>query len=173
MLCTSADMRNRRRRRRYDHRISEANRQLQVYYAPGPRICQIEGKRQERIFRLHPVIHLNEGEALLFTGEEHYEDAAERLFEKCKNTVIITLGGKGSYLYQKAEGQLIPSKEVRAVDTIGAGDSHIGTVIALRSKGKDCQEAVRLANQVSAMVVGVKGPTLTEEEFTKGDWKDE
>lgn len=148
----------------------EENEHLIVYYAPGPRICHIKKERHERIFKLHPVLHLNEGEALQFTGEEHYEDAAEQLFEKCGNSVIITLGEKGSYLYQSGVGEVIPSKKAQVVDTIGAGDTHIGAFIALRSKGKDSREAVALANQVSAMVVGVQGPTLTAEEFTRGDW---
>lgn len=148
----------------------EENEHLIVYYAPGPRICHIKKERHERIFKLHPVLHLNEGEALQFTGEEHYEDAAEQLFEKCGNSVIITLGEKGCYLYQSGVGELIPSKKAQVVDTIGAGDTHIGAFIALRSKGKDSREAVALANQVSAMVVGVQGPTLTAEEFTRGDW---
>lgn len=148
----------------------EENEHLIVYYAPGPRICHIKKERHERILKLHPVLHLNEGEALQFTGEEHYEDAAEQLFEKCGNAVIITLGEKGCYLYQSGVGELIPSQKAQVVDTIGAGDTHIGAFIALRNKGKDCREAVALANQVSAMVVGVQGPTLTAEEFTRGDW---
>lgn len=151
----------------------EENRHLNIYYAPGPRICQISKERHERIFTLHPVVHLNEGEALEFTGEDHFENAAERLFAETENVVIITLGPKGSYLYQEGSGEIIPSKKAQVVDTIGAGDSHIGAVIALRSKGKNYREAVALANLVSALVVGVQGPTLTEEEFTKGDWKDE
>ena len=141
----------------------EENKHLHVYYAPGPRICQIKKERHERILKLHPVLHLNEGEALQFTGEENYENAAEQLFGKCGNAVIITLGEKGCYLYQSGVGELIPSQKAQVVDTIGA-------FIALRSKGKDCREAVALANQVSAMVVSVQGPTLTEEEFKRGDW---
>lgn len=148
----------------------EENKHLHVYYAPGPRICQIKKERHERILKLHPVLHLNEGEALQFTGEEDYENAAEQLFGKCGNAVIITLGEKGCYLYQSGVGELIPSQKAQVVDTIGAGDTHIGAFIALRSKGKDCREAVALANRVSAMVVGVQGPTLTEEEFKRGDW---
>lgn len=146
----------------------EANPQLTVYYAPGPRITYISGEKQERMKALHPILHLNEKEALDFTGEPDFERAAQKLYESMQNAVIITLGSKGVYLKEE-EGILIPSEPVKAVDTIGAGDSHIGAVIAMRQSGADFKQALKTANRVSAMVVGVEGPTLTEEEFRRGE----
>lgn len=151
----------------------EQNRTLQIYYAPGPRICAIPRERHERILKLHPVLHMNEGEALMTTGTSSCEEAAEKLFEQSENVVIITLGEQGSYLYQDNTGEVIPSVKAKVTDTIGAGDSHIGAVIAMRSRGADYKKAVKTANRVSALVVGVKGPTLTKDEFDKGDWGNE
>ena len=74
----------------------------------------------------------------------------------------------GVYLWENGDGKVVPSEKAEVVDTIGAGDSHIGAVIAARQMGKDWEEAIRMANRVSAMVVSVKGPTLTAEEFEKG-----
>lgn len=151
----------------------EQNRTLQIYYAPGPRICAIPRERHERILKLHPVLHMNEGEALMTTGTSSCEEAAEKLFATSGNVVIITLGEQGSYLYQNNTGELIPSVKAQVADTIGAGDSHIGAVIAMRSRGADYKKAVKTANRVSALVVGVKGPTLTKDEFDKGEWGNE
>lgn len=146
----------------------EKHPELTVYYAPGPRITYISGEKGRRMTALSPVVHLNEAEALAATGAETAEKAAERMEEQTKNTVLITLGDKGAYLRVNGHGCVIPPQKAAVVDTIGAGDSHIGAVIAARKLGKDWEEAVRTANRVSAMVVGVKGPTLTAEEFEKG-----
>lgn len=90
------------------------------------------------------------------------------LGQQTGQAVIVTLGGEGAYLQEQGEGRVIPSVKADVVDTIGAGDSHIGAVMAMRATGKDFETAVRTANRVSALVVGVKGPTLTTEEFEKG-----
>jgi sugar/nucleoside kinase (ribokinase family) len=49
-------------------------------------------------------------------------------------------------------------------DTIGAGDSHIGSVIALLQRGYGMEEAVRGANRIAAAVVDVRGALLSDEE---------
>lgn len=147
----------------------EEQPELTVYYAPGPRITYISGEKRDRMTALNPIMHLNEMEALTFTGKEAIADAAQALEETTKNTVIITLGDKGVYLMENGQGKVIASDKAEVVDTIGAGDSHIGAVMAMRALGADFETAVRTANKVSAMVVGVKGPTLTAEEFKKGN----
>ncbi|MDO4313396.1 MAG: PfkB family carbohydrate kinase [Eubacteriales bacterium] len=147
----------------------EAHPELTVYYAPGPRITYISDEKRERMTALSPVVHLNEMEALTFTKKEEVEAAAYTLAKKTKNTVIVTLGAKGVYLMENGEGKVIPSAKAEVVDTIGAGDSHIGAIMSMRALGADFETAVRTANKVSAMVVGVKGPTLTAEEFEKGN----
>ena len=119
---------------------------------------------------LSSVLHLNEMEALTFTGKDTVEEAAAALAKENNNTVIITLGAEGVYLRENGQGKVIPSEKAKVVDTIGAGDSHIGAVISMRELGHDYETAIRTANRVSAMVVGVKGPTLTTEEFEKGNF---
>ena len=117
---------------------------------------------------LAPVLHLNEREALAFTGKGTAEEAAVELARRSRNTVLITLGERGVYLWENGKGRVIPAEKAEVIDTIGAGDSHIGAVIALRQSGEGWEETLRAANRVSAMIVGVKGPALTEEEFEKG-----
>lgn len=145
----------------------EGHPHMQIYYAPGPRITYITKEKHQRIFALHPIIHLNEKEVLDYTKEYNYENGA-RWFGKCtQNAVIVTLGKKGAYLYREGE-ELIASRKAVVADTIGAGDAHIGTVIAMRQKGAELNQAVHTANKVSALVVSVEGSTITEEVFKKG-----
>lgn len=151
----------------------EAHPNLAVYYAPGPRITYIAQEKVRRIEALHPVLHLNEMEALTSTREENVWKAAEALSERTENTVLVTLGEQGVLIWNQGEGEILPSRKAEVTDTIGAGDSHIGTVIAMRTAGSDFRESVRMANRISAQVVSVKGPVLTKEEFEKGRKNDE
>ena len=55
---------------------------------------------------------------------------------------------------------------VRAVDTNGAGDTHVGSFISAVSRGRDPFEAARYANAAAAIAVtrhgGPTGPTDAE-----------
>ena len=55
--------------------------------------------------------------------------------------------------------------KAEVVDTIGAGDSHIGAIMAGLSKGLSFDEAIKLANKVAAQVVSVQGAVIEREEF--------
>ena len=137
-----------------------------IYFAPGSRIMEIQPDRMEAMLSLHPVIHMNEGESLAFTGEKTVEQAARRIFEKTENTVIITLGEKGSYCYDGADHYAEPVPAT-VCDTIGAGDSHMGAVIAARRLGYPFHDAIQLANHISSAVVSKEGALLEDDDFRK------
>jgi sugar/nucleoside kinase (ribokinase family) len=143
----------------------EENPEYQVYFAPGPRLSKIEKDKLERIFARNPIIHLNENEAMELSKTSHYEDAAKAISDLTNNVVIITLGSKGAYYYEDGQGNLVPGNKATVVDTIGAGDSHIGTIMASLKMGFAMQQAVERANKISAAVVGVQGSSLSEEQF--------
>ena len=99
------------------------------------------------------------------SGKSTFTEAAEALFALTHNTVIITLGKEGCYYYDGKTGELIPPCPAIQVDTIGAGDSHIGSVIACLKRGDSLTEAIRKANRVSAEVVGTTGALLPDDVF--------
>ena len=102
----------------------EAHRELTVYLMlPGPRITYISEEKAKRMYALHPVLHLNELEAVTSTKEEEIAKASEKLQGWTGNTVLITLGKEGVHLLEDGEHHMIPSKKAEVVDTIGAGDS--------------------------------------------------
>ena len=146
----------------------EDNKDLEIYYAPGPRINYISEDIHKRLFKLSPIIHLNEKEVKEYTKESGYEEATNTLRNLTNNTVILTLGDKGAYYSSREKEAFIPSKASRVLDTIGAGDIHIGTIIACLSKDKNLEFAIEQANKIAAKVVSVKGSTLTKEEFEEG-----
>lgn len=145
----------------------EKNPGLRIFFAPGPRLTIINPALVERLYQLSPVLHLNETEALAASGKETISDAAAFLYEKTHNTVIVTLGEKGCYYFNGAQEETIPPVPTTQADTIGAGDSHIGSVIACLQRGDSLPEAIRKANRVSSKVVGTTGALLDDAEFDK------
>jgi len=143
----------------------EKHREYTIYFAPGARIMEIQPERMERMLALHPILHMNHRESLQFTGEASVEQAARRLYQKTKNTVIVTLGEKGAYCFDGEEDRYAAPVSAEVCDTIGAGDSHIGTVIAARRFGLSFGEAIQAANYISAAVVSHRGGLLSAEAF--------
>ncbi|MBO3803804.1 MAG: ribokinase [Candidatus Brockarchaeota archaeon] len=93
--------------------------------------------------------------------------AAGTLLDRGLGHVIVTLGKRGSMLVTSAGSELIPSYEVDAVDTVGAGDAFNGALAFAISLGCGAREAARFANLVAALKVTRKGaqsgiPTLEE-----------
>lgn len=145
----------------------ESHREQQLFYAPGPRGILIEKEKTDRILDLHPVLHINEAEACALSGCSSAKEAANALFQRTENTVIITLGKNGACcLEQDGSFYQVPAFPAQIVDTVGAGDSHIGAVMACVSLGYNMKEALYAAGRVSAAVVSVKGASLSEEEFS-------
>lgn len=106
-------------------------------------------------------------QVLLFASIEGTEQELEKLKEKC----IVTRGSKGVMIYKNGEGLEIPSTQVEAVDTTGAGDSFNGALAYAFCEGLEIEEASRFANVVGAITVTKLGaqtgmPTKKEvEEF--------
>lgn len=138
-----------------------------IYFAPGPVICDIEKDTMDRILSLSPVMHLNEKELYDFTGKETLEACLKTLYEKTGNRIIVTLGCRGAVCYEGHGSFTVPAVRAEVVDTIGAGDSHIGAVIGGLSKGMDIRESIETANKVAAGIVGVQGAVMSKEEFQK------
>ena len=139
----------------------------QIFFAPGPVICSLDPAVMEQIFSVHPILHLNEKEAMDYTQAETISDAVRELYGRTGSLVIVTLGEKGTVYYEGGELRTVPSVKTTVADTIGAGDSHIGAVIGGWKKGLGREESIRLANRVAAAIVSVQGPVMNRETFEK------
>lgn len=144
----------------------EEHPDLPICFAPGPRGVRIRDGKLERIFALSPMLHINELEAEALSGISDIPAAARKLRDITHNTVIITLGEHGTYcLEQNGDAYTVPGVPATVADTIGAGDSHIGAILACLTAGLPLRKAIETANRVSAAVVGVKGASLPKELF--------
>ena len=138
-----------------------------IYFAPGPVICDIDPETMTQLMKLNPILHLNEKELFDFTKETDLDTALHTLYRKNHNLIIMTLGSRGAAYYDGTHITTIPSIPVSVVDTIGAGDSHIGAIISGISKGLSIQDSIKTANKVSACIVGIQGAVITKEDFNK------
>lgn len=146
----------------------ERHPDTQLFFAPSARICGIQKERMDRMLDLSPVVHLNEEEALRYTGCDTVEEAQEALAGRTRNMVLVTCGSRGCMIFSPKDRthtliEAFPAQETG--DTIGAGDSHIGSVIALLKKGMSMEDAVRGANRIASAVISTRGALLTDAQF--------
>lgn len=103
----------------------------------------------------------NEHEAEALTGETVPARQKAALEERGAACAIVTLGERGAF-----DGALRPAFEVRAVDTVGAGDAFVGAFVAALAEGRD--DPVHFAQAAAALQVQRLGamspPTRAEVE---------
>lgn len=106
---------------------------------------------------------LNETEAAQFAGLpagglEEAGQAARALLPQGPHQVAVTLGAQGVLLCE-ATGALthLPARVVKAVDTVGAGDTFVGGLATGLAEGMVAADAVRLGQAAAAIAVSRSG----------------
>jgi len=82
---------------------------------------------------------------------------ARRWYQLYRCPLIIRLDRDGAYYCDGDTDGLIAAVEATVVDTIGAGDSHAGGVLAGLASGWSLRDAVELGNAVASFVVSRRG----------------
>ena len=147
-------------------KVSDKN----IFFRPGSRILEIDKDTLETVLRLRPIVHINEDEALKFTDKKSIVEAARAINKITQNTVFITLGKDGVMCASNCEYRFIDGFETQAVNTMGAGDSHIGAIIVAYSMGYSLGDCCYFANNVAAKVVGIEESRLEEKYFKIEDY---
>ncbi len=138
------------------------NRPLNIFFDPSARIMHIKKSLLKKIFKLKPILHLNQNEAFALTGLDDIPKAAAALSKITKNDVIMTTGKNGAYIFEaeKNLGQKINGVKAKVVNTIGCGDAHLGVCVAEIKKGKSLADAFFAANVYAAKVAEIEGASL-------------
>jgi ribokinase len=100
----------------------------------------------------------NETELAIMTGmpvesEAEVSAAAQSLVKQGVETVIVTLGARGSLLATQEGSRRIAPVKVQAVDTTGAGDAFIGAFARFCAGGLPLDAALAEATRYSALSV--------------------
>lgn len=131
---------------------------VRTIFNPAPAIADLP----EELYRLSDIFCPNESETEILTGQSvkslsEAEIAARILLERGSDTVILTLGERGSLLVTESQVEHIPVEPVKATDTTGAGDSFVGSLAFFLASGKPMVEAIRLSNRVASISVQAPG----------------
>ncbi|WP_299246509.1 carbohydrate kinase [uncultured Aquimarina sp.] len=81
--------------------------------------------------------------------------------------ICVTKGGKGATLFYKDSFYYNSGYTIKVIDTVGAGDSFLGTLISKLLQGSEPQLALDYASAIGAMVAGSAGanPVFTDNEI--------
>lgn len=115
------------------------------------------------------VLKISDEELEFITGKTEIEDALPDLFRGDVKLVLYTMGKAGAYAFTKNTRAFVASKPVQAIDTTGAGDGFIGSILyKLMKKGyelnsletlseEDLKEMLAYSNDFCGISVQKKG----------------
>jgi Sugar kinases, ribokinase family len=112
----------------------------------------------ERSLRKSTIFKVNDDEYRILSGmlgftADNYETGAEFLLSNYGlETVILTCGATGSYIFAKNDKSYLDTPNVQVVDAVGAGDSFTAAYCAAIFEGKDMRTAHREAVELAAYV---------------------
>lgn len=140
-----------------------------IVFDPGPRLSFIDRDVLEKILKMSCLLTINDKEAInlakMYADINTVEEAGKYLFTMTNKPVVITNGKKGA-LIAADKITIVDGFSVKVKDTIGAGDSHTGSLLAGLSCDIDLETATYLANKIASVVVSREGaataPNLNE-----------
>jgi ribokinase len=111
-----------------------------------------------RLLKYISILTSNEFDAETLTGIKVKDDrsaglAAEKLLTQGVETVLITLGPRGTFLATDSVRELVPSFSVRVIDNTGAGNVFSGALAVALGENRKMKDAVVFANAAAAISV--------------------
>ncbi len=150
--------------------------QLEIPFDVNVHIIKIFNKKNKMIIldpapfspipdELLPMVSIltpNKVEMQQLTGLEIKDEddslkAARSLIKKGANTIINKLGSMGAVLVEKDYSDLIPTFDIKRVNSIGAGDAFNGGLAYGLSKGNNIYNSVAIGNLVATLSVSREG----------------
>lgn len=127
----------------------------------GPRINDITDDAMARIMACRPVVSLNRQEALIAAKRTGFatdtQAFGEAWIQHFSAPLVVRHDKDGAWYFSGQSSGFVPAFPATVVDTIGAGDSHAGGVLAGLASGWSLADAVLLGNAVASWVVGHRG----------------
>lgn len=127
----------------------------------GPRIGDIPEALMARIMACRPLVSLNRQEAEIaaerFGLSPDVENFGAEWLARFATPVVVRHDKDGAWYFDGQTSGCVPAFSTAVVDTIGAGDSHAGGMLAGLASGWPLADAVLLGNAVGAWVVGHRG----------------
>ncbi len=103
------------------------------------------------------IVFANEAEAKALTRKRKPENMAQKFHDGGVDVVVITLGKRGSLVYDGMEMHQISARDVEVVDPTGCGDSYIGGFLGEYLVSKDVQKATGMGTYLASLTAQKKG----------------
>jgi sugar/nucleoside kinase (ribokinase family) len=106
------------------------------------------------------ILKASESEMAVLTGISDVRKSARILFDWGVKEVVITMGSKGSVIYNGRSYYTIPaySPTTSVVDATGCGDTYMAGYLYQRIKGADLQDAGEFAAAMATLKIESSGP---------------
>lgn len=137
--------------------IVEKNPLPNLVFDPSPVVGNIAPDILQAALGSATWISANRREAQILTGEADPMRATKRLAKGRQGGALVRLGGDGCFLATADSVHHVPCFPVSAIDTNGAGDTHVGSFIAALDANADPLEAARYANVAAALSTTERG----------------
>ncbi|MCG3147045.1 MAG: Bifunctional protein HldE [Verrucomicrobiae bacterium] len=135
----------------------------QLFRAHPGKIFIVDARYNPAVYE-HCLHKLNDREATRLTGATHQPDdliildearqAAQDLFTRWRQPVIVTRGARGAIAVDATGLQLVPGLHiVNPTDPVGAGDSFLAGLAAALATGRSTVEAATFGNFVAGVTV--------------------
>ncbi|WP_058970567.1 PfkB family carbohydrate kinase [Type-D symbiont of Plautia stali] len=144
--------------------LEQQDQSYQLLVDFGPRLADIGDAQFDRIMARKPLITVNRQEAELLWRERLNQTApfdARQLMAQWQahfdGAIVVRLDSEGAGFADVHAQGWVPALATKVVDTIGAGDSHAGALLAGLASGWSLAESVALGNAVASYVVSQRG----------------
>ena len=141
-------------------RIERLPPEVVLLFDPSPLVASIDPGFLDKVLERVDWLSCNAHEAEVMTDASEPINAAKLLLERLgRGGVIVRCGPEGCVVATSATtAQMVKGFPVDAVDSNGAGDTHVGAFAALLSQGHGSVEAAKWANAAAALSVTRRGP---------------
>jgi len=130
---------------------------VKVSFDPGEIYARKGLEALRPIIKRSSIIFPNRREAVLLTGEESYQKAAETLLREGVGVVALTLGAEGCYITDGKEEHWVGAQKVKVVDATGAGDAfNAGFLYGVLNK-RSLYDCGKLGNFIASCAIGRAG----------------
>jgi len=106
------------------------------------------------------VVNALEAQALITTlggAAAEPEVLAQALRAKGPASVLVSLGAEGLCWVDDQGTRRVPARRVKAVDTVGAGDTLVGALVTALAEGQPIEKALAFAQAAAAIAVSRPG----------------